>query len=90
MNITRIATTAVALALMAGAAGATSVTNTDKTVRHVNFLPLHGKVKHYSLASGHSVDINCAKGGKLVLGKATSQCDAKTMKIIIKDGKFQV
>lgn len=90
MNITRIATAAVALALMAGAAGATSITNTDKTVHHVNFMPLHGKVKHFSLAAGHSVNINCAKGGTLAIGKVTSQCDAKTAKIMIRDGKFQV
>lgn len=90
MNIVRIASAALALALVTGAAGATSVTNTDKTLRHLTFAPMHGKVKHYSLAAGHSVNINCAKGGTLSLGKTSSQCDAKTMKITIKDGKFQV
>ena len=37
MNLVRIASAALALALVTGAAGATSVTNTDKTLRHLTF-----------------------------------------------------
>lgn len=90
MNITRIASAALALALVTGAASAASLVNTDKKVHHVNFLPVHGKVKHYSLSAGHTVNINCAKGGTLTLGKASEQCDSKTSKITIRDGKFMV
>jgi hypothetical protein len=90
MNIIRIASAALALALVTGAASAASLVNTDTKRHQVNFMPMHGKVKHYSLASGHSVNINCAHGGTLKMGKVSEQCDAKTSKITIKDGKFEV
>lgn len=90
MNFTRMATAAIALALVSGAANAASLVNADKSVHHVSFATHHGKTKHFTLAGGHGVNINCAKGGTLTLGKASGQCDAHTKKITIKGGKFEV
>jgi hypothetical protein len=40
------------------------------------------------VAASGKTDIDCKKGGTVMLGEAKAECTDKTMTLTIKDGKF--
>lgn len=79
---------AVATALLVPAANAATVVNTDSMAHKVVFTPKGGKAHSYTLAAHHHRSLDCKAGGTVTIGKASTACDAKTAKLMIKGGKF--
>ncbi len=89
-----IVRTLIAAGLAAGlavtAANAMTVVNSDKTGHEFSFTPKNGKLHRYTLAGHHHRTIDCRSGGTVALGKSVQSCDAKTARIFIKSGKFDM
>ena len=81
---------ATAVGLLATAASAMTVVNSDKATERFVFIPKHGKAHHLALKSGHHMSLSCKHGGELTLGKQSQACTASTSKIWIKSGKFVI
>jgi cytochrome c-type biogenesis protein CcmE len=88
--MTKTLISAIALIAMVGAASAATITNDDKMSHKIKFLPTHGKVVHVAVKAGKDWNFDCSKGGMLMMGKAKQTCDAKTINLSIKDGKFVI
>lgn len=90
MIIRTLIAAAAAAGLLATAAGATTVVNSDKVTEHFVFIPKHGKARHLALKSGHHLSLSCKNGGELTMGTQSQACTASLSKIWIKSGKFVI
>ncbi len=90
MIIRTLIAAAAAVGLLATAAGAMTVVNTDKATEHFVFIPKSGKAHHLALKSGHHMTLSCKQGGELTLGKQSLSCAASTSKVWIKSGKLVI
>jgi hypothetical protein len=90
MSLNKIACAFAALGLLTATAGAATLTNSDHMLHKLTFKPAYGHIQHVTLKAGQKVNINCSKGGELMLGKDSEKCSAKTTKIDIKGGKFVI
>ena len=90
MIVRSLLAAAISIGLLATAANAVTVTNTDKTTHHLIYTPKGGKAEHVALAANHHRVFACKTGGTIALGKSTESCSAKTAKITIKAGKLVI
>ena len=86
----RMLAVVAAATLAAGAANATTVTNMDKSTASITYMPKHGKAMHFALKPHHYRTIACKDGGRLMFGKSTASCSAKTAKITVTGGKLVI
>lgn len=77
---------ALVLASLGTAANALTVQNEDASAYKVSVKPTGGKVGNVDIKSKATADIKCDKGCTLTLGGKSMSVDAKTAKIMIKDG----
>lgn len=77
---------AFALAALATAANALTLQNEDASAYKVSVKPKTGKTEEVDVKSKASADIKCDKGCTLTLGGKSLEVDAKTAKVMIKDG----
>ena len=90
MNIRIIAVSITALAIMATAANALSVVNTDNTAYTIKVTPKGGKAMNLALKPNASANVDCKAGCQLALNGKTQDVDGKAVKIWIKAGVFAV
>lgn len=90
MIIRTLIAAALATGLATAAANAMTVINSDKSGHEFSFTPKNGKLHRYSLAGHHHRSIDCRSGGTVTMGKLAQSCDAKTARIFIKAGKFEM
>jgi hypothetical protein len=79
---------ALALAVLAPAANALTVQNTDTKAYELKWTPKGGKVATLSLKASGSADIDCKVGCTLNIGGKDQAVDGKATKIVIKGGMF--
>ncbi len=77
---------ALVLASIGTAANALTVQNEDSSAYKVSVKPTGGKAENVDIKSKATADIKCDKGCTLTLGGKSMSVDAKTAKIMIKDG----
>lgn len=80
--------TALALAVLASAANALTLQNTDATVHTLKWTPKGGNATELSLKAAGSADIDCKAGCTLTMDGKDQSVDGKALKITIKGGKF--
>ncbi len=90
MIIHTLIAAATAVGLLATAATAMTVVNSDKATEYFVFTPKHGKAHHLALKPSHHLSLSCRHGGELTMGKQSQACTASTSKIWIKSGKFVI
>lgn len=81
-------TAALALAVLAPAANALTVQNTDTKPYELKWTPKGGKVATLSLKASGSADIDCKLGCTVNFAGKDQTIDGKAVKIMIKGGKL--
>ena len=79
---------ALALAVLAPAANALTVQNTDTKPYDLKWTPKGGKIATLSLKASGSADIDCKAGCTLNFAGKDQVVDGKAVKIMIKGGKL--
>lgn len=88
MKIRLIFASLATLAVMATAANALSVVNTDKASYTIKVTPKGGKAMELTLKANATATIDCKAGCQLALNGKTQDVDAKATRIWIKSGAF--
>ena len=80
--------TALGLAGLVTSANALTIQNTDKVPYTLKVTPTGGKAGDVTVKAHATADVDCKTGCAIILGKANTSVDAKTMKLVIKNGKL--
>ena len=88
MKTTVFMTGLLALTILAPAANALTIENTDKAPYTLKWTPKGGKAADLEVKASAKADIDCKAGCVLSLGGKDTTVDGKLVKIMIKGGKL--
>lgn len=88
MNIRVFVASALALAILAPAANALTIANSEKTGITVKVTPKGAKEMDLAIKAGAKADVDCKMGCELMLGSQKVSVDGKIATVTVKDGKF--
>jgi hypothetical protein len=88
MKLRVLVASLLALAIVAPAANALTIVNSDKSDVTLKVKPMGSKLSELAIKAGDKADVDCKKGCELILGKVKQAVDSKATTVTIKGGKF--